>query len=185
MRNAVLLAVLFTEFVLSGFGQSAHNFEYEIKNGSITITGYSGNAKDVTVPEKIYGRTVAAIGNRAFFRKSLKSITLPNTITHIGDRAFSYNRLTTLTLPDSLVSIGFLAFSNNRLTTLTLPDSLLSIGMKAFTENRLKSLTLPNSLDYMGDGAFTRNYLDSVSVPLTVWAFNSRAFDSYVKITWY
>jgi hypothetical protein len=185
IRNAVFFVALFTGFILSGFGQNAGGFEYKTHNGAITITGYEGSAKDVIIPEKIYGQTVVAVGYGAFFRKGITSITLPNTITHIEDRAFSYNRLTTLSLPNSLVSIGFLAFSNNRLKNITLPGSLVSIGMWAFSNNRLKNITLPASLDYIGDGAFIKNYIDSVSVSLSVWAFNSRAFDAFVKVTWY
>lgn len=183
MKKEFLLAVLFAAFIFSVFGQNTGDFIYRIDNGSITITGYNGSEKDINIPEKINGLPVTAIGDEAFFRKKLTSITFPNTITYIGNRAFSYNRLTALILPDSLVSVGFLAFSNNRLAGITLPDSLVSIGMRAFTENRLKNITLPDSLVYLGDAAFTRNLINSVFVPGSVRNFNSYTFDIYVRIT--
>src|SRR4051812_438553 len=56
---------------------------------TVTITGYTGAGGSVTVPQKINGRKVSAIGDWAFNQEStLKSITLPNTVTRIGDFVF-------------------------------------------------------------------------------------------------
>ncbi|MCL2127060.1 MAG: leucine-rich repeat protein, partial [Treponema sp.] len=168
---------------LSNARQDAGDFDYAVNNGAVTVTGYRGKGKDIAIPEKIGGLPVTAVGDGAFSRQKLTSVTIPGSVTAIGDRSFSYNRLSSLVLPDSVATVGYMAFSNNRLASLTLPDELVSIGMNAFSANRLKNLSLPGALDYIGDGAFTKNLLDSVSVPKTIWNFNSYAFDSYVKIT--
>jgi hypothetical protein len=165
--------------------QEQNDFLFIAENGGITITGYSGSARDIVIPETINGLPVIAIGPGVFERYSLTKVTLPNTVTVIGDRAFAYNRLAELTLPASIVSVGYRAFSSNRLANLNLPDSITTIGMYAFSENRLKSLYLPSSLTYIGDGSFTRNFLKEISVPNTVKNFNSRAFDGQVKISWH
>jgi hypothetical protein len=44
------------------FGQDAADFEYAADNGEVTITGYTGSAKDVTIPERINKLPVTAIG---------------------------------------------------------------------------------------------------------------------------
>jgi hypothetical protein len=185
MKREILFAVLVAGFVFSVFGQNASDFEYKIENNSITITGYKGSEKDITIPEKINGLPVTSIGVKAFTQQRLNNVVFPDTLAVIGNNAFSYNRLTNVTFPASVVTIDYMAFSNNRLANITLPNTIAYIGINAFAANRLKKLTLPASLDYIGDGAFSRNLLDSVSVSNTVRNFNSYAFDSYVKITWY
>ena len=110
MKKETLLLTLLFGFIFSVFSQSTGDFEYRTDNGSITVTGYNGSEKEINIPEKINGLPVTAIGDEAFFRKKLTSITFPNTVANIGRRAFSFNRLTSLTLPDSIVSVEFMAF---------------------------------------------------------------------------
>jgi len=170
-----------------GYGLSAErnpadDFEYRVDDNHITITGYHGSEKNITIPETINGLPVTVIAGGAFARLRLTGLTLPKTITIIENRAFSYNSLTKLTLPDSVIKVDYMAFANNRLATLELPASITYIGINAFGVNRLKNVDLPASLEYIGDRSFSRNLLDSVVVPDTVRNFNSSAFDSYVKI---
>jgi len=157
-------------------------FSYTIDNDCITITGYTGSAKDVVIPQTINGVPVVAIGKSAFVRKNLTSLILPGTITVIREKAFSYNRLTDLTLPDSVTTVEYAAFSNNRLSNIQFSNSLTSIGMSAFAANRLKTIILPDSVKYIGHMAFSKNLMNEVTVPDSVKNFNSRSFDMYVDI---
>jgi hypothetical protein len=183
MKRSVFTAILLIGCAFSLFCQNANDFLYVTQNGGITITGYIGSEKDVNIPKTINGLPVLSIGDSAFFRNRLTSLTLPDTITVIGAKAFSYNRLTRLVLPDSVITVEYGAFSNNRLASLTLSNSIDSIGMMAFNENRLKEINLPESLVYIGDGSFTKNFLSEVTIPRSVRNFNSWAFDVFVKIT--
>ena len=122
-RNGMLMA-LFTCFILSVFSQNVSDFNYEVENGGITITGYKGSVKNVVIPETINGLPVIAIGNSAFFENQLTSITLPSTLTAIGNEAFNGNQLSSISLPDSLTTIGAHAFYRNQLTSIRLPDNL-------------------------------------------------------------
>jgi len=158
-------------------------FTYQTENNGATITGYTGSAREIVIPQTINGLPVTAIGESAFTRKRLTSVILPGTVTVIRKKAFSYNRLSEVILPDSVTTVEYAAFSNNRLSNIHMPNSLTSIGMNAFTANRLKTINLPDAIEYIGDGAFTKNLLDNVSVPDTVQNFNSRSFDFYVGIT--
>ena len=64
---------------------------YTTYNGTITITGYSGPAYDVTIPGTINGLPVTSIGDHAFhYWHNLTSVTIPNSVTNIGDDAFSF-----------------------------------------------------------------------------------------------
>ena len=48
---------------------------------TITITDYTGTSKDVTIPAQINGKSVTAIGNRAFNNNELTSITIGAGVT--------------------------------------------------------------------------------------------------------
>ena len=67
-----------------------YDFEVQFEGDSATITDYKGKSKVVTIPPKIYGRTVTEIGNGAFYGcTGLKKVTIPNGVTEIGSGAFS------------------------------------------------------------------------------------------------
>ena len=64
---------------------SADDFEYTEKNGSVIITKYIGEKTELAVPEKINGKPVVEIGNKAFCGKTdLKRVEIPETVTKIG-----------------------------------------------------------------------------------------------------
>ena len=90
-----------------------NDFEYEVEDGKVTITNYTGRSGDVIVPSMIDGFPVTCIGDNAFcYCTGLTSITLPNGITTIGYYAFSGCRsLTSITLPDSITTIRSGAFA--------------------------------------------------------------------------
>ena len=89
-----------------------NDFEYEIDDSEVTITGYTGNGGDVTVLDTIDGLPVTTIGSCAFNEcTGLTSITLPDSITTIEWSAFEgCTSLTSITLPNSVTTIGFSAF---------------------------------------------------------------------------
>ena len=112
-----------------------NDFKFEIDEGRVFITGYTGAGGDVVVPAEIDGLPVTTIEDRAFgYRSGLTSITLGNSVTTIGDAAFAgCTSLTSITLPDSVTTIGGSAFAGcTGLTSITLPDSFTTIGRKAF-----------------------------------------------------
>jgi hypothetical protein len=153
-------------------------FTYEIIPGTnnITITGYTGNGGNVTIPAQIDGKTVTAIG-RAFENKGLTSIIIPNSVTSIGKLAFDGNRLTSVTIPGSVTTIGESAFLRNQLTSVTIPSSVTTIGNGAFAYNQLTSITIGNSVTTIGGSAFLFNQLTSVTIPGSVTTIGYGSFD--------
>ena len=93
---------------------------FEFSQG--TITGFSeaylesitqsGGRITLTIPDKINGVSVTAIGERAFYGcQSLAGVLqLPHSITQIGAEAFYGTGLTTVYLPASLSACGASAF---------------------------------------------------------------------------
>ena len=66
--------------------------------------------------------------------RSLRSITIPDSVTSIGDNAFySCFNLSNITIPNQVTSIGDNAFDSCvSLNRITIPDSVTSIGCDAF-----------------------------------------------------
>jgi hypothetical protein len=134
------------------------NLTYELsQDGSYyTVTGYTGNEKDIVIPSEHDGVPVKVIGEYAFFSTEIESIYLNFGIEKIEKNAFSYcTKLLDITLCDSLTTIEEYAFEYGRFTNITLPNSLEHLEKYAFKycEN-LTEITLPTSLKVVGYRAF-------------------------------
>ena len=104
-------------------------------DGTLTLARFYGSAQSVTVPSRVEGRQVTAIGREAFsYRTALESVSLPRGITTIGQSAFYYcSALKSIELPYGVTSVGASAFhSCFALETAVLPSSIRSIGSMAF-----------------------------------------------------
>jgi hypothetical protein len=147
---------------------AAAGFQYEVSNGGVTITDYVGSAKNVSIPARINGLPVTAIGLSAFWDKRLTSVTIGNSVTIIENNAFLGNRLTSVTIPNSVIYIGDSAFGSNHLTSVTIGNGVTYIGESAFNFNQLTSVTIPNSVTEIGSAAFTANQLTSITIGANV-----------------
>ena len=92
MRSSCLhqsVSVLWLSAWVLGTGVLAQaQFDYTTNYGSITITGYSGPGGAVAIPDTINDLPVTGIGERAFFARTLTSVTQGNNLSSIGDWAF-------------------------------------------------------------------------------------------------
>ncbi|MGL6193684.1 MAG: protein kinase domain-containing protein [Thermoguttaceae bacterium] len=166
----------------------AEDFEYTIRNSTVSIEKYKGKRVRVVIPRIIEGLPVTTIGYRAFsYCSGLTSVTIPDSVTTIGDGAFSScSGLTSVTIPDSVTTIGDRAFSYcSGLTSVTIPDSVTTIGDRAFCSCRgLTSVTIPDSVTTIGDGAFSScSGLTSVTIPDSVTTIGNRAFNGCSGLT--
>gem|GEM_PF-1707627 len=149
-------------------------FVFDAESG--TITGYTGTETDIVIPETIGGTTVRAIGNEAFKKKGLTSVTIPDTVETIGDSAFYTNNLANVTIPNSVTSIGEHAFQSNKLESVVLSNSITSIGYWAFAMNPLSNVVIPESVTLIDDGAFYYNKITSITIPDSVTRIGRSAF---------
>jgi len=144
--------------------------------GGITITGYKGTDRTVVIPETIGGLPVTIIGNKAFLRKDLFAVTIPETVVTIEPMAFAENFLQSANIP-GCASIGYEAFAGNHLTSLVLSEKLSSIGPRAFINNKLSSITIPGRITNIGKDAFAGNPLVSITVGENRNLFSSQGFE--------
>jgi len=173
-RIILILSVLF----LTGnvFGQGL-GFQAMEDGGKITITGYTGNEKYLTIPPTANGMPIVAIAKEAFRNKGLINVTIPDSVITIGENAFSNNKLIKVIIGSGVTTIGDRAFANNQLTGVVIPDSVTTIGESAFFNNpQLSSLTVGSKVTNIGKFAFSDAILTSLVLPNTVINIGEKAF---------
>ena len=196
-RLVALLLILLQGVVTANavdytYTYKGQTLNYDLNNEkTCTVVGKKSSVGgDVEIPSSVLYRgveyTVTSIGESAFSRCNITSITLPNTVTSIGKSAFSQCGLTSITLPNSVTSIGESAFSQcNNLTSITLPNSVTSIGKSAFRQcGNLTSITLPNSVKSIGGAAFAEcRALTSIILPDSITSIEYQAFMACSSLT--
>ena len=135
------------------------NFSYSfLSGGGISITGYTGEASDLIVPERIESRKVTTIADSAFAgNETVVNVRIPDTVTKIGNKAFqNCASLSTVKFSGKLVSIGEYAFDGcSSLAAIRLPQTVTTIGQYAFSScTELSSFNYPYSLSSVGSGVF-------------------------------
>lgn len=122
---------------------------------------YTGNSKNVVIPEGV------------------TEIAVPN----YGNRVFGYS-LESVILPKTLKVIGYQAFENTHIKKIDVPYGVNKIDRDAFCEcSYLKYVSLPNTLTEIGDSAFQNcKSLLSVEIPASVVCIGSNAFENCTSL---
>ena len=146
------VAMLLTLLPAAAFAAPApeSDFEYDVNNGTATITKYKGAGGTVEIPATLGGYPVTGIQMQAFIKcTSLKSVSMPESMTWIGDSAFAgCTGLKQVEFSPNLTTIGPNSFySCNGLTSVVVPDKVTSIESLAFFGClKLESITIPASV---------------------------------------
>jgi len=161
------------------------DFTYTVSDGNATITGYNGIDTNVTIPSKLNGYPVTAIGSYAFDGSNIVYINLPSTVTSIGQYAFrDCDQLQTFSFPKSLKTIGYGAFYDcYDLNNIIIPGNVTTIGDHAFNScNSLCYITICNGVSTIGSHAFedcgpySVNSEITIRIPGSVSTIGSYAF---------
>ena len=168
-------------------GDVVGDFVFSTVDDKHTLSGYSGNASEIILPDNYKGENYAIGGNVFKNNSSITSIVIPSSVTSIGYSAFSgCTKLTSIVIPNSVTSIGSSAFSGcSGLTSVTIGNSVTSIGNEAFWGcSGLTSITIPNSVTSIGSSAFfSCSGLTSVEIPNSVTSIGSFAFHGCSGLT--
>ena len=174
MKRIITSALLLLVLCVPAFTQNASDFVVDAYG---VITKYTGFDTVVVIPAVIGGKKITAIGEEAFRKADITSVTIPGGITTIGNAAFEDNKLTSITISNNVTYIGNSAFANNRLTNVIIPNSVTYIGSRAFKDNKLTSITISGSVKEIGYHAFRGNTtLATIIIPEGVEEINSGAF---------
>jgi hypothetical protein len=165
------------ELASSGPEEPASEFELlQNRFGGVTITGYKGTETTVVIPETMGGLPVTIIGNKAFYRKDLVSVTIPSSVVTIEALAFAENRLGSVEI-SGCVSIVYEAFAGNELSAVNFSERLSSIGQRAFYNNKLTDITIPGRVNNIGKDAFAANPLRTITMGKNRNVFASQGFE--------
>ena len=166
--------------------ENVEDYQYiELEDGTLGITKYSGNDKEIVIPVEINGKNVTSIMFAAFRNCSnLTSITIPDSVTNIYGFAFlGCNSLIDLNVdadnPRYFCEDGIL-YDKNKATlilclegksgSIIIPDSVTNIDSYAFRDcSSLTNITIPKSVTSIGSSAFWGcSSLKSITIPESV-----------------
>ena len=93
-------------------------YTYTVSDNAVTITGYSGDATRLILPDTIDGLPVVTIGREAFKNSALVEVVIPSSVKKIDWFAFYGSRdLSSITIPASVSKIEYGVFDGcERLT---------------------------------------------------------------------
>lgn len=129
------------------------------------------NISTITIPQRVYGLSVTAIGSSVFsiFTTKEKSVNmlLPETIREIENNAFSESPIRSISLPSSLKKIGNRAFMRSSIESINIPEGVTEIGEACFLNCRnLSFVNLPSTLRILPDECFRYcTNLSSINIP--------------------
>lgn len=148
-----------------------------LEDGTLSFI-FLGEATEIVVPAEFNGKTVTEIHGSAFFysKKTLRSVTLPNTIRKIGDEAFKEcELLSEINLPDSITFIGHEAFAYcSSLKHITIPACLIQTS--AFAHSGLETVTISEGVEKIPASAFFGTNLKEVVLPSSIREIEMSAF---------
>ncbi len=161
--------------------QPPSNFGYKIVNGQAYILSYTGDERDMVIPETIEGAPVTMIEVRAFENDTfIERVVLPPSLQIIRKYAFrGCENLRKIEIPGNseLKIIGECAFEKCEKLVgtadspsqkrLVLPNGIQSIARWAFAQcQSLHTVVVPESIQTIGFGAFSEcTSLDKLWLP--------------------
>lgn len=168
---------IFTTFSVAAGAKTSGKYKYNIlKNNTASITEYTGNEENLTIPETLGGYTVTKLDSSAFEDKSkLKTVTLNDNLVEIGDSCFmDCEKLSKINFNRKLKKIGENAFEFTNIKSVDLPNSLTYLNGFNFT--KLKEITIPSSVKTIGDWAFYECPLTKVELNKGLESIGAEAF---------
>ncbi len=186
-------------------------FTYTTIDGlTAKVTGYTGSASAIRIPDAIDGFTITQIADSAFKNKgALRSVVIPDTVTTIGSSAFygctalvnidfgqgvksignsafySCDRLVAVHLPEGLTSLGSSVFQNcSRLAYANHPTTLTSAGEKCFLGTAMKHFTVDEGATVLASNFFKGcTNITSITLPSTLTSIGNGAFQNHNTLT--
>lgn len=137
----------------------------------------AGLMKEVnTVKEVIIPEGITSIGDYAFYKTGMESITIPASVTSIGTGVFNGNTaLKTVSFENNVIG-NYMFFGCKGLESVVIPETITSIGEYAFNNcTSLTNITFENSVigAYMFQGC---TGLTEVHIPASITIIYDSAF---------
>lgn len=142
------------DFVVGGiyYTKLSDGFSVEVskKTSGYTTSGYTG---DIVIPEKVsydgLSYNVISIGNKAFYKSSVTSVILPQTIINIDNQCFEGCRtLQNINIPSNITNLGSSAFKNCiALKEISIPRGISTLYLGTFYGcESITKIIIPNNV---------------------------------------
>ena len=150
---------------------SEGDYEFaDLSDGTVEITGYTGNDVSIKIPGTLAGKEVSSIGEAAFKNnKEIKSVEIPKSVTSLQYMSFdSCDELQDVLFEEEshLNSIDrFTFYYCTKLKNIVLPNEIKEIGKEAFCNTGLTKIDLPECIENIEGCAFAScSQLESVKL---------------------
>lgn len=157
--------------------ESGISYLLDKETDTYEVAGYTGGS-ELVIPSSYNGKQVTGILDNAFKgNKTLKTVTVPETVAEIGSLAFAgCEELTTVTFAgdSALKKIAIGVFTGcAKLETVVMPSGVTELGYRAFSGcSSLKAFVIPESIkvidQYTFDGCSALEEITFLSKELTV-----------------
>ena len=115
-----------------------------LEDETFAIVGYSGDGKDVVIPDTHWGKPVTVLFDSLFSgHPEIESVRIPDTVTDIGEFVFDgCGSLRRIRLPGSLEHIWPYAFARCGIEEIMIPEKIRTIAPFTFKDcKNLKKIT--------------------------------------------
>ena len=168
---------------------SADGWEYYEEDGGITISGYSGTATELVIPDTIDGKAVTAISDSAFAdNKRLVSIQLGNVKSLGWNFISGCVGITEITIPKTVTEAWY-ALEGSSVETVTFEEGIANIPAGVcYGASNVKNVTMPEKEDTLdgyviGDRAFSGTSLATITIPDSVTEIQDNVFTDCALLT--
>ena len=130
-----------------------------LEDGTLAVAVYQFGSEELVIPSQIDGKVVTVFEGSGWYFvnnwKTVKKITIPDSVISIGDLAFSHcTGLISITIPDSVTDIGE-AFNDCSAEIIWGENpTITQIGKDTFYGYEGTSITIPDSVTKIGEYAF-------------------------------
>ena len=182
----------FAEEVVDIEQTDAKLFETVEEDGGITVTKYTGESGEVSIPPVIDGKPVRKIQGeegKSIFPDptAITLVELPAGISEIGSCAFiDCSNLGYVAIPNSVTKVGESAFEGcSSLRSARLPDGVARVEDKTFLGcSTMSAVSVPSTVTEIGEQAFSGcSSLRAVKFPNGLRVIGASAFEECSALT--
>ncbi len=167
-------------------------WKYILWDGEAIIDGYTRQPNDdLVIPGELDGYPVTGIGDSAFERLNITSLTIPDSVNRIGDYAFfECSWLAEVTIPASVIRMGWNPFARCGLQSIRVsPENPVYTATKgvlfdkeqkmlvAYPFGKTGEYVVPKGTLRIGESAFEwSDCITGVTIPGSVTDIGAKAF---------
>ena len=181
---ATINGYIVTEIGRSAF--SGCEFEEVRLPESLVIIGDqafdSSKLKEIIIPKNVKNMGISDYGGESSFAecKNLETVIFEEGMEKIPSFALcECKSVKNITIPESVREIAYAAFKNTGIETIKLPSLLVDIGQSSLSNCKsLKSIEIPSSVERIDRAAFAGCEFEEVRLPESLETIGTQAFDS-------